>query len=54
MIFAYLFHIELIVLPLLLIGVLLHQRSKLSALSLQIAGLQAQLATVDDEEPTRD
>ena len=49
MFLVYLFYAELIILPLLLLAVLFHQRSKMRALAFQLAGLEAQLATAPAE-----
>lgn len=47
MFFVYLFYAELIILPLLLISVFVHQRTKMQSLALQLADVSAQLDTVE-------
>ena len=45
MFFVYLFYAELIILPLLLISVFVHQRTKMQSLALQLADVSAKLDT---------
>lgn len=47
MFFVYLFYVELIILPLLLISVFVHQRTKMQSLALQLADVSAKLDTVE-------
>lgn len=47
MFFVYLFYAELIILPLLLISVFVHQRTKMQSLALQLADVSAKLDTVE-------
>lgn len=47
MFFVYLFYAELIILPLLLIFVFVHQRTKMQSLALQLADVSAKLDTVE-------
>ena len=47
MFFGYLFYAELIILPLLLISVFVHQRTKMQSLALQLADVSAKLDTVE-------
>lgn len=47
MFFVYLFYAELIILPLLLISVFVHQRIKMQSLALQLADVSAKLDTVE-------
>lgn len=47
MFFVYLFYAELIILPLLLISVFVHQRTKMQSLALQLAEVSAKLDTVE-------
>lgn len=47
MFFVYLFYAELIILPLLLISVFVHQRTRMQSLALQLADVSAKLDTVE-------
>lgn len=47
MFFVYLFYAELIILPLLLISVFVHQCTKMQSLALQLADVSAKLDTVE-------
>lgn len=47
MFFVYLFYAELIILPLLLISVFVHQRTKMQSLAIQLADVSAKLDTVE-------
>ena len=47
MFFVYLFYAELIILPLLLISVFVHQRTKMQSLALQLVDVSAKLDTVE-------
>ena len=47
MFFVYLFYAELIILPLLLISVFVHQRIKMQSLALQLADVSAKLDTIE-------
>lgn len=47
MFFVYLFYAELIILPILLISVFVHQRTKMQSLALQLADVSAKLDTVE-------
>lgn len=47
MFFVYLFYAELIILPLLLISVFVHQRTKMQSLALQLADVSTKLDTVE-------
>lgn len=47
MFFVYLFYAELIILPLLLISVFVHQRTKMQSLALQLADVSAKLDTIE-------
>ena len=47
MFFVYLFYAELIIMPLLLISVFVHQRTKMQSLALQLADVSAKLDTVE-------
>ena len=47
MFFVYLFYAELIILPLLLISVFVHQRTKMQSLARQLAEVSAKLDTVE-------
>ena len=47
MFFVYLFYAELIILPLLLISVFVHQRTKMQSLAFQLADVSAKLDTVE-------
>ena len=47
MFFVYLFYAELIILPLLLISVFVHQRTKMQSLALQLADVSAKKDNVE-------